>query len=214
MNKIRLLIADDSKLNRDTWAYMLNSDARFMVVGECGDADRAVELTADKRPDVVLMDLNTPVFAGLEATQKIRKQQPNSQVISVSSYSQPLYVKKMLQMGARGYVTKNSSREEMIHAILEVSQGNKYICTEIKDIISDQTLGDEPSNMPDVNAITNRELEIINLIKGGASSREVACRLFISLRTVEVHRHNILKKLKLKNTASLINFINSSAVFL
>src|ERR1700712_4966581 len=118
MNKIRVLIADDSKLNRDTWTYMLNQDARFIVVAECGDADQAVELAADKHPDVVLMDINTPVFAGLEATQKIRKQQPASQVISVSSYSQPLYVKKMLQMGARGYVTKNSSREEMLHAIM------------------------------------------------------------------------------------------------
>jgi len=214
MNKIRVLIADDSKLNRDTWTYMLNHDSRFLVVAECGDADRAVELASDKRPDIVLMDINTPVFAGLEATQKIRKQQPGSQVISVSSYSQPLYVKKMLQMGARGYVTKNSSREEMLHAIMEVSQGNKYICNEIKDIISDQTLSDESMAQPDVNAITNRELEIINLLKEGSSSRDIAGKLFISLRTVEVHRHNILKKLKLKNTASLINFINSSAVFL
>ncbi|MFT3933528.1 MAG: response regulator transcription factor [Chitinophagaceae bacterium] len=214
MNKIRVLIADDSKLNRDTWTYMLNHDARFMVVAECGDADKAVELAADKRPDVVLMDINTPVFAGLEATQKIRKQHPASQVVSVSSYSQPLYVKKMLQMGAKGYVTKNSSREEMLHAIMEVSQGNKYICAEIKDIISDQTLSEEAQSQPDVNSITNRELEIINLLKCGFSSREIAEKLFISLRTVEVHRHNILKKLKLKNTASLINFINSSAVFL
>jgi DNA-binding NarL/FixJ family response regulator len=214
MNKIRVLIADDSKLSRDTWTYMLNQDARFIVVADCGDADKAVELTTDKRPDVVLMDINTPVFAALEATQKIRKQQPGTQVVSVSSYSQPLYVKKMMQMGAKGYVTKNSSREEMIQAILEVSKGNKYICNDIKDIISEQTLGDERYRQPDINAITNRELEIITLIREGSSSREIGARLFISLRTVEVHRHNILKKLKLKNTAALINFINSSAVFL
>jgi DNA-binding NarL/FixJ family response regulator len=214
MNKIRVLIADDSKLSRDTWTYMLNNDARFIVVADCGDADKAVELTTDKRPDVVLMDINTPAFAALEATQKIRKQQPGTQVVSISSYSQPLYVKKMMQMGAKGYVTKNSSREEMIQAILEVSRGNKYICNDIKDIISEQTLGDERYRQPDINAITNRELEIITLIKEGSSSREIGARLFISLRTVEVHRHNILKKLKLKNTTALINFINSSAVFL
>lgn len=214
MTKIRVLIADDSKLNRDTWTYMLNLDARFTVVAECGDADKAVELTADKHPDVVLMDINTPTFASLEATQKIRKQQPGSQVISISSFSQPLYVKKMMQMGAMGYVTKNSSREEMLHAIMEVSQGNKYICNEIKDIISDQALGGDNAASADINAITNRELEIINLIREGSSSKEIASRLFISLRTVEVHRHNILKKLKLKNTASLINYINSSVVFL
>lgn len=213
MSKIRVLIADEYKLNRDTWAYMLNNDERFTVVAECGNADEAVKLAGGQNPDIVLMDINTPVFAGLEATQKIRRQHPGSQVISVSSFSQPLYVKKMLQMGARGYITKNSSKEEMIYAILEVSQGKKYICNEVKTIISEQTLGEEDSKKPDVNAITNRELEIITQIKDGASSKEIAAKLFISLRTVEVHRHNILKKLKLKNTASLINFINSSAVF-
>jgi len=213
MSKIRVLIADEYKLNRDTWAYMLNNDERFTVVAECGNADDAVRLAGGQNPDIVLMDINTPVFAGLEATQKIRRQHPSSQVISVSSFSQPLYVKKMLQMGARGYITKNSSKEEMIFAILEVSQGKKYICNEVKTIISEQTLGDEDDKQPDVNAITNRELEIITQIKDGSSSKEIAAKLFISLRTVEVHRHNILKKLKLKNTASLINFINSSAVF-
>jgi DNA-binding NarL/FixJ family response regulator len=215
MTKIKVLIADDSKLNRDTWTYMLNLDTRFTVVAACGDADRAVELAADIRPDVVLMDINTPAFAGLEATQKIRRQHPGAQVISISSFSQPLYVKKMMQMGAMGYVTKNSSREEMLHAIIEVSRGNKYICNEIKDIISEQTLSSTgDAKQPDVNAVTNRELEIINLIREGSSSKEIATRLFISLRTVEVHRHNILKKLKLKNTASLINFVNSSVVFM
>ena len=213
MSKIRVLIADEYKLNRDTWAYMLNNDERFTVVAECGNADDAVRLAGGQNPDIVVMDINTPVFAGLEATQKIRRQHPSSQVISVSSFSQPLYVKKMLQMGARGYITKNSSKEEMIFAILEVSQGKKYICNEVKTIISEQTLGDEEDKQPDVNAITNRELEIITQIKDGSSSKEIAAKLFISLRTVEVHRHNILKKLKLKNTASLINFINSSAVF-
>lgn len=213
MSKIRVLIADEYKLNRDTWAYMLNNDERFTVVAECGNAEDAVKLAGGQNPDVVLMDINTPVFAGLEATQKIRRQHPSSQVISVSSFSQPLYVKKMLQMGAKGYITKNSSKEEMIYAILEVSQGKKYICNEVKTIISEQTLGEEDDKQPDINAITNRELEIITQIKEGSSSKEIAAKLFISLRTVEVHRHNILKKLKLKNTASLINFINSSAVF-
>jgi DNA-binding NarL/FixJ family response regulator len=194
MSKIRVLIADEYKLNRDTWAYMLNNDERFTVVAECGNADDAVRLAGGQNPDIVLMDINTPVFAGLEATQKIRRQHPSSQVISVSSFSQPLYVKKMLQMGARGYITKNSSKEEMIFAILEVSQGKKYICNEVKTIISEQTLGDDEDKQPDVNAITNRELEIITQIKDGSSSKEIAAKLFISLRTVEVHRHNILKK--------------------
>jgi DNA-binding NarL/FixJ family response regulator len=212
MNKIRILIADDHKLIRETWTYILDSDPRFQVIAECGDAEEAVELAKLKHPDVVLMDINMAPFSGLEATQKIRKISPASRIIGVSMHSQPAYAKKMLQMGARGYVTKNSSKEEMIQAILEVNQGNKYICDEIKNIISDQLL-DEKENSPNINTLTEREMQIINLIKEGLSSKEIANNLNISLKTVEVHRHNILKKLKLKNSASLVNFINTSATY-
>ncbi len=212
MNKIRILIADDHKLIRETWSYILNSDPRFQVIAECGDAEEAVELARQKHPDIVLMDINMTPFSGLEATQKIRKISPASRIIGVSMHSQPAYAKKMLQMGARGYVTKNSSKEEMIKAILEVNEGNKYICDEIKNIISDQLL-DEKEKSPNINTLTEREMQIINLIKEGLSSKEIATNLNISLKTVEVHRHNILKKLKLKNSASLVNFINTSATY-
>jgi DNA-binding NarL/FixJ family response regulator len=213
MSKINILIADDHKLIRETWSYILNSDARFQVVGECGDAQEAVELAKTKRPHVVLMDINMTPFSGLEATQRIRKISPGSKVIGVSMHSQPAYAKKMLQMGARGYVTKNSSKEEMIKAILEVNHGNKYICDEIKNIISEQLL-DEKEDSPNINALTEREMQIINFIKEGLSSKEIATNLNISLKTVEVHRHNILKKLKLKNSASLVNFINTNATYI
>ena len=213
MSKINILIADDHKLIRETWSYILNSDARFQVVGECGDAQEAVELARTKRPHVVLMDINMAPFSGLEATQRIRKISPGSKVIGVSMHSQPAYAKKMLQMGARGYVTKNSSKEEMIKAILEVNHGNKYICDEIKNIISEQLL-DEKEDSPNINALTEREMQIINFIKEGLSSKEIATSLNISLKTVEVHRHNILKKLKLKNSASLVNFINTNATYI
>ena len=213
MSKINILIADDHKLIRETWSYILNSDTRFQVVGECGDAQEAVELARTKRPHVVLMDINMTPFSGLEATQRIRKISPGSKVIGVSMHSQPAYAKKMLQMGARGYVTKNSSKEEMIKAILEVNHGNKYICDEIKNIISEQLL-DEKEDSPNINALTEREMQIINFIKEGLSSKEIANNLSISLKTVEVHRHNILKKLKLKNSASLVNFINTNATYI
>lgn len=213
MSKINILIADDHKLIRETWSYILNSDNRFQVVGECGDAQEAVELARTKRPHVVLMDINMAPFSGLEATQRIRKISPGSKVIGVSMHSQPAYAKKMLQMGARGYVTKNSSKEEMIKAILEVNHGNKYICDEIKNIISEQLL-DEKEDSPNINALTEREMQIINFIKEGLSSKEIATSLNISLKTVEVHRHNILKKLKLKNSASLVNFINTNATYI
>ena len=210
MGKITILIADDHKLIRETWTYILNSDDRFEVVAECGDAEQAVELAKELSPNIVLMDINMPPFNGFEATEQIRKVSPESKVIGVSMHSQPAYAKKMLQVGARGYVTKNSSKEEMFNAITEVFRGNKYVCDEIKTIISDQLL-DDNHDTPSINSLTEREMQIIHHIREGHSSKEIATQLDISLKTVEVHRHNILKKLKLKNSASLVNFINSSA---
>lgn len=210
MEKISILIADDHKLIRETWSFILNNDSRFMVVAECGDSEQAVEMARTKKPQIVLMDINMTPISGFEATEKIRKVSPGSKVIGVSMHSQPAYAKKMLQIGARGYVTKNSSKEEMITAILEVHAGNKYICDEIKNNISELVL-EENKDVPNVNALTEREIQIINLIKEGQSSKEIALSLNISLKTVEVHRHNILKKLKLKNSASLVNFINNVA---
>jgi|SRR5687768_9130181 DNA-binding NarL/FixJ family response regulator len=213
MEKISVLIADDHKLIRETWSYILNNDSRFEVIAECGDSEQAVEMSRVKRPQIVLMDINMMPISGFEATERIRKVSPLSKVIGVSMHSQPAYAKKMLQIGAKGYVTKNSSKEEMIKAIMEVHNGNKYVCEEIKNNISDQVL-EENSDAPNVNALTEREIQIINLIKEGQSSKEIAAVLAISLKTVEVHRHNILKKLKLKNSASLVNFMNNSATYI
>ena len=210
MEKISVLIADDHKLIRETWSFILNNDPRFLVVAECGDSEQAVEMARNKKPQIVLMDINMLPISGFEATEKIRKVSPASRIIGISMHSQPAYAKKMLQIGARGYVTKNSSKEEMITAIMEVHSGNKYICDEIKNNISELVL-EENKDVPNVNALTEREIQIINLIKEGQSSKEIAVSLNISLKTVEVHRHNILKKLKLKNSASLVNFINNVA---
>ena len=135
MEKISILIADDHKLIRETWSFILNNDSRFVVVAECCDSEQAVEMARTKKPQIVLMDINMTPISGFEATEKIRKVSPGSKVIGVSMHSQPAYAKKMLQIGARGYVTKNSSKEEMITAILEVHAGNKYICDEIKNNI-------------------------------------------------------------------------------
>jgi len=125
-------------------------------------------------------------------------------------HTQPSYARKMLQMGASGYVTKNSSKEEMVNAILEVSAGNKFICAEIKELLSE--VQEDSSAVSAINSLTEREMDVINLIKQGSSSKDISLKLDISIKTVEVHRHNILKKLKLKNAASLIHFMNTSAI--
>lgn len=209
-SKITILIVDDHKLIRDTWSFILNSDPRFQVIAETNSGEEAIELAKSTRPAIVLMDVNMAPMNGFDATRQIRKFSPASKVIGVSMHSQPAYAKKMLQVGAVGYVTKNSSKEEMINAIIEVSKGNKFICDEVKTILSEQVLGDDVK--PNINLLSQREVEIIDLIKQGLSSKEIASKLDITLKTVEVHRHNILKKLSLKNTAALVNFINNAGI--
>jgi len=210
MNKISILIADDHKLIRETWSFILNSDPRFQVIAICGNAEEAVEMAKIKRPGIILMDINMVPMSGLEATEQIRKTSPACKIIGVTMHTQPAYAKKMLAIGARGYVTKNSSKEEMIKAILVVNGGNKYVCEEIKNIVSEQLLDENSPH--DINVLTERELQIVQLIRKGLSSREIADHLEISLKTVEVHRHNVLKKLRLKNSASLVNYLNDYSV--
>ena len=207
MDKITILLVDDHKLIRDSWSFILNSDPRFQVIGETSAGEEAVEIAKTKRPRIVLMDVNMSPMNGFDATRQIRKFSPGSKVIGISMHTMPAYARRMLQMGAMGYVTKNSSKDEMINAIVEVNNGKKYVCEEVKNILAQQELEDE-GGTPDMNVLSRREIEIVQLIKEGLSSKEIAQRLDISLKTVEVHRYNILKKLSLKNTAALVNFIN------
>jgi DNA-binding NarL/FixJ family response regulator len=210
MEKITILIADDHKLIRETWSFILNSDQRFQVVSQCSNGEEAIAESQRLRPKVALLDINMTPITGLEATQQIRKYSPATKIIGVSMHSQPAYVKKLLKLGAHGYVTKNSPQQEMFEAIVEVNKGGRYICSEVKTILSEQAFDEDSS--PGINALSNRELEIIKFIKDGLSSKEISTQLNISLKTVEVHRHNILKKLNLKNSAALVNFINSAGL--
>ncbi len=211
MGKITVLIVDDHTLIRETWSFLLGRNENFEVIAEVGDGQKAIDIARDKRPNIVLLDINMTPLNGFDVLKMIRKQSPGSKVIAVSMHSQPAYAKKMLRMGAKGYITKNSPRQEMLDAITDVQNGNIYVCQEVKNILSDQMLSEEDT-AAGLNQLSEREIEVINQIRDGLSSKEIADRLAISIKTVEVHRHNILKKLKVKNTASLINYINSSGL--
>ena len=212
MEKITILLVDDHKLIRETWALLLNSDPRFQVVGETDDVNQALEICREKHPVVVLMDINMTPINGFEGTKLIRKYVPATKVIGMSMHSMPAYARRMLQSGAHGYVTKNSSKEELFEALVEVQKGNKYICEEVKNILAHQELDESGDTGPDLNVLSRREIDVVQLIKEGLSSKEIAQKLELSLKTVEVHRYNILKKLHLKNTAALVNFINSQGL--
>ena len=209
MKKITIAVIDDHKLIRQMWVKMFADNSEIEITGESGTLEEASEMIKIKRPDIALLDINLPDASGLDAVPMIRKFSPGTRIIAVSMINRPAYAKKMLHLGAKAYVTKNSSHDEIFKAIEEVMNGRVYICAEIKNILADQLLLGE-INEPTVKDLSLREIEIIKLIKEGLSSKEISASLNISVRTVEVHRHNILRKLKLKNTPSLINFINNN----
>lgn len=211
MEKISIMIVDDHTLIRETWSYLLGRNERFEVTAECGDGQQAIAVAKEKRPEVVLLDINMAPMNGFEILKQLKKYSPSSKIIGVSMHTQPTYAKKMLKLGARGYVTKNSPRKEMLDAIVEVYKGSMYICSEVKNILSEQMLvsEEEPTGL---HHLSEREIDVINFLKDGFSSKEIAQELKISVKTVEVHRHHILKKLKVKNTASLVNYINTGGV--
>jgi DNA-binding NarL/FixJ family response regulator len=207
MQKITILVADDHTLIREMWIMTLHTEPDFEVIAETGSGEEAIELARQLKPEIVLMDINLPGMNGIEATQQIRKSSPDSKIVAISLHTHPMYARKMMKMGAMGYVSKSSSSAEMFTAIREVQMGRKYICNEIKDNLSEEMLNGN-SDLTKVSSLTRREIEIIGFVKLGESSQKIADSLHIAIKTVEVHRYNILKKLKLKNSSALVNFIN------
>jgi two-component system invasion response regulator UvrY len=207
MKKITILVADNQTLTREILSSVLNSDSRFYVISSSVVGDKAVRLITKYRPDIVLIDVTNNGLQEAEIIREIRKASSRSKILVLSPHSQPVYVKKAMRSGASGYLSKNSSWNEMTDALIEIYNGKKYICEEIKNILAEKAISDE-DHKTGINSLSERELEIISFIKQGFPSREIAKRLNISTKTVEVHRYNILKKLQLKNTASLVNFIN------
>jgi two-component system invasion response regulator UvrY len=212
MEKITILVTDDHTLIRQTCSMILNADPRFKVVAESGSGEQAVEMVKELQPNIVIMDINLPGMNGVEATKLIKKISPGTKILAVSMYTQPLYAITMIKQGAKGYVTKNSSHREFYHAIIEIHNNRTYLSNDVKAILADQMLSDDKQK-DGINSLTSKEIEVIKFIKNGCSSKEIANLLGIAKKTVEVHRHNILKKLNLKNTAAMVNHINSQQLF-
>ena len=206
--KIKIIIADDHLLIAEPWAMLINMDPEFEVTKVYDNTKELIDEIALMKPDIVILYINIGPFSGIEATKLIRKLAPGTRIIGVSMHNQPSFARKMIRNGASGYVTKSSNKQEMYDAIRSVMKGEKYICAEIQKNIAEQMLVNGQVNK--ISQLTEREIEIIRLIKNGSTNKEIAEILFLSPRTVETHRARILKKLKLKNSLSLIKYINES----
>lgn len=199
--KIRILIVDDHALVADAWKLILNSIENFEVIGTKESAEDALIFCLAQKPDIVLMDLNLKDSNGFDATESINNQLAKTRIIGLSMHDDVSVVKRFLALGAKGYLSKNSKKEELVAAIESVMLGNTFVSAEIKDkIFMDFSLNTENQQKKE---LTTKEIEIVKLITKGLTSKEIADQLFLSPRTIETHRHNILKKLNLPNAAQL-----------
>ena len=198
MDATSILIVDDHHLIAQAWTSILIEEG-FDVKDTASGSKEAVELAKKYRPNIILMDINLKDGDGFTATNEICNTLPKAKIIGLSIHDDTALVKKMLNNGAKGYLTKNSSKEELIKAINAVQNGGQYICEEIKEKFINSMLGGE-NNEPE---LTNREIEIVKLIAKGFTSKDIGAQLNVSNRTVDTHRHNILKKLDLPNSAQL-----------
>ncbi|MFA9210328.1 MAG: response regulator [Moraxellaceae bacterium] len=198
--EIKVLIVDDHQLIREAWTAILQMTNRIKVIGTAETAEEAYEVCSIYRPEVVLMDINLKNSNGFDATEKICNSLPKTRVIGLSLHDDVALVKKFLSKGAKGYLSKNTSREELVAAIDAVMNDKIYLAADIKEKFINQIIDTEK---PAEKELTNKEIEIVTLISQGFTSKEIAEKIFISVRTVETHRHNILKKLNIPNAAQL-----------
>ncbi len=192
--RITVLLADDHHLVRRGFRRLLEDDPRIEVVGEAADGDEAIRLAADLRPQVVVMDAAMPGTNGMAATRAIRAASPEIAVLMLSMHSEGTVVQQALDAGARGYILKNVVDLDLAAAIVRVAAGGTVI---------DQTLV-KPALSGERNRLTPRELEVLQLICDGLSTKDIAARLNLSANTVAVHRANIMTTLGVHKTAELV----------
>jgi DNA-binding NarL/FixJ family response regulator len=204
MDKIRIIIADDHQLFRNGLKILLNSFPDFEVIGEASNGEEFLKLLKSVTADIALMDINMPEMDGIEATRKGIKMSPDINIIALSMYDEEEYYYKMVDAGAKGFILKDSDISEVRDAILTVVKGGSYFSQELLYHVI-QKIKHREHESKSAN-LSKREKEILFKICEGLSNQEIAETLFISKRTVDKHRANLLGKTNSKNTASLILF--------
>jgi Response regulator containing a CheY-like receiver domain and an HTH DNA-binding domain len=211
MNKIRILLADDHPLVRSGLIKLLEPFKEFIIIGEASDGEEAVAMTKKLEPDVVVIDLSMPKLSGVEATKIIRKNFPSAKVLVLTMYDNEEYVYQILKSGAGGYMLKNSGRDELADAIRAVARGDRFFSPRVSEIVMEAYLrksegrDDHPMTDDDL-PLTKREREILYYIADGFNNSQIGEKLFISARTVETHRTNIMQKLDIHDAANLVRF--------
>jgi len=208
MNAIRVILAEDHTIVRKGLRSLLEGEEDIEVIGEAGDGKEAITLVEQKKPDIVVMDIGMPELNGLEATRRIKKKFPETKVLILTMHTNEEYVFEILQAGASGYIVKKAAPMELVSALRAVKRGESFLSPSISKKVIDEYLqrAGEAKRRGAFELLTDREREVLQLIAEGNSTRGIAGRLFISTKTVETHRSNLMEKLDLHGTADLTRY--------
>jgi len=209
-NAISIILVDDHKIVRDGIKALLSEEADIIITGEAASGDECIQLVEKSMPDVILMDINLPDTTGIELTKKLIEMYSECSIIILSMHMGSEFITNSIEAGAKGYLPKTTSQDELINAIKTVCQGNEYYNNEVSEILlqtyinktKNASKGKEEHNVQ----LTKREQEILILFARGLSNKEIATELFISVRTVESHKNNIMQKLDVKSTVDLVKY--------
>ena len=205
--KTRVLIADDHKIFRDGIKALLEREKDIQVLAEAESGNEVLEKLSGQTVDVILMDIDMADTNGIETTRQVKEKFPQVNILVLSMHGEQNYIVKMLEAGAIGYILKNTGKEEMLTAIKSVAQGDSYFSREVSArLIEHLNRPAQSSTKSNDIPLTDREIEVLKLIAQEYSNPEIAEKLFISIRTVDTHRRNLLDKLGVKNTAGLVKY--------
>lgn len=207
MDRVRILLADDHAILRDGIRALLQDEPDMLVIGEAEDGHTALRLIAELQPDVVVMDIGMPLLNGLDATRQIKRDHPRTRVLILTMHENEEYVRQVLASGAMGYILKDAAAHELIDAIRAVYRGEAVLSPAITRLVIEDYLrwGDLQTNHQE-NDLSPREREILQLIAEGYTNKQIAEILFISIKTVQTHRTNLMSKLDLHDRGELIKY--------
>lgn len=215
MEKIKVLLADDHTVVRQGLRALLEAEPDISIVGEAETGRQALRLTLELRPDVVLMDLAMPLLNGFEATRQIIKEVPATKVLILSSYSDDEYVHQVTEVGAAGYLIKQTAATELIRAVRECKNGNAFFSPAISKRLLEQcreAFVRGGSARTRTNRLTPREAEVLQLVAEGKINKQIAAELCLSIKTVDKHRQELMKKLNIHDVASLTRYAISKGI--
>ena len=209
MKRITVLLAEDHQIVREGFRSLLKHEPDIEVVGEAETGRQAVRLTRKLRPEVVVMDIAMPLLNGLEATRQIRKDFPDTKVLILSAHSDDAYVEQVTELGAAGFLLKQTSSHNLATAIREVQKGNTFYSPAISKRLNgrDHTRQDREGNFKKKNnRLSSREVEVLQLIAEGKPNKQVAAELGVSFKTIDKHRQHLMSKLNIHDIAGLTRY--------